>query len=508
MKLKHQILAFGVAGAALVGLAGGIGIVAADGMATNIGDAVLAAQSLQASQTADMMHDAIRGDAQRALVGAMEHKADEIQAANAGIDDHAQTLNDALKRIGELPMDDDSRAALTETIPVVEAYVRNAKGMITDAAQGVEAANTHQAALTAAFDDLENRLAKVSELLEANTTRQAEAAHAGVDRTQWAIGLAMLLATAVLVTGALWLSRRLAGDLGLAVKAADRLADGDLTAHIPVEGNDETRQLLTALQRMQQQTAGIVRGVKSNAEQVAGASGQIAQGNQDLSARTERQAAALQQTAATMSQVGAAVRTNAENAQQARQLAISAAAVAGEGGQVVGRVVETMNGIQDSSRRIADIIGTIDGIAFQTNILALNAAVEAARAGEQGRGFAVVAAEVRQLAQRSAEAAKEIKTLVGTSVDRVESGAALVGEAGATMQQILQSVQRVSDIVGEISAASEEQSRGVNEVGQAVQSMDQSTQQSAALVEETAAAADSMSQQARQLVDAVGAFRV
>jgi methyl-accepting chemotaxis protein len=252
----------------------------------------------------------------------------------------------------------------------------------------------------------------------------------------------------------------------------------------------------------------IVGSVRGNAESVATASSQIAQGNLDLSQRTEEQASALQQTAATMEELNVTVRSNADNARQANQLALGAASAANDGGAAVGRVVDTMRGIQASSKKIVDIIGVIDGIAFQTNILALNAAVEAARAGEQGRGFAVVAAEVRTLAQRSASAAREIKTLIGHSVAQVEQGTTLVDQAGHSMQHIVAAIQRVSDIVGEISSAAVEQSSGVSQVGEAVSQMDQATQQNAALVEEGAAAAESLKQQARMLVEAVAVFKL
>jgi methyl-accepting chemotaxis protein len=248
--------------------------------------------------------------------------------------------------------------------------------------------------------------------------------------------------------------------------------------------------------------------VRGNAESVATASAQIAQGNQDLSGRTEQQASALQQTAATMEQLGTTVRHNADSAQQANRLAQGASSVAVQGGEVVGKVVSTMQAISDSSRKIGDIIGVIDGIAFQTNILALNAAVEAARAGEQGRGFAVVASEVRSLAQRSADAAKEIKALIGRSVEQVEQGTALVDQAGKTMNDIVGSIQRVSDIVAEIDSASVEQSSGISQVGQAVTQMDQSTQQNAALVEQSAAAAESLRAKAQQLVQLVAVFKL
>jgi methyl-accepting chemotaxis protein len=293
-----------------------------------------------------------------------------------------------------------------------------------------------------------------------------------------------------------------------AAEAARRVAAGDLATPVQVNGRDELAQLAGALREMQTSLAGIVGSVRSNSDSVATASDQIAQGNQDLSSRTEQQAGALQQTAATMDELGATVRHNADNARQANQLARGASDIAQRGGAVVGRVVDTMKGIQDSSRRIAEITGTIDGIAFQTNILALNAAVEAARAGEQGRGFAVVASEVRSLAQRSAQAAREIKALIGASVERVDQGTALVDEAGTTMSEIVAAIGRVTDIVAAISAASDQQSEGVSQVGEAVAQMDRATQQNAALVEESAAAAESLKQQARQLVGTVAVFRL
>ncbi|MFO1270046.1 MAG: methyl-accepting chemotaxis protein, partial [Rubrivivax sp.] len=287
------------------------------------------------------------------------------------------------------------------------------------------------------------------------------------------------------------------------------IAGGDLGTEVPpAHGRDEASAVLRAIAQMQTGLREIVTGVRSGVESVACASGQIAQGNTDLGARTERQASSLQQTAASLEQMTAAVRTSADNARLASQLASEASRVAGNGGQVVQSVVTTMGEIQDSSRRIGEIIGTIDGIAFQTNILALNAAVEAARAGEQGRGFAVVAGEVRTLAQRSAEAAREIKSLIGNNVDRVEAGGALVGEAGRTMQQVVEQVKRVADLMGEITASANEQSAGIGQVNTAVSDLDSTTQQNAALVEEGVAAATSLKQQADRLARTVGVFRL
>jgi methyl-accepting chemotaxis protein-1 (serine sensor receptor) len=302
------------------------------------------------------------------------------------------------------------------------------------------------------------------------------------------------------------IGRQLGAEPAEAATLAQRVAAGELDTPIALRPGD-SRSLMYQLKLMQASLSELVGRVRQNADSVATASAQIAQGNNDLSARTEQQASALQQTAASMEELSATVKQNADNARQANQLALGASTVATQGGEVVGRVVDTMKGINDSSRRIADIISVIDGIAFQTNILALNAAVEAARAGEQGRGFAVVAAEVRNLAQRSAEAAKEIKGLITASVERVEQGTALVDQAGTTMSEVVSSIKRVTDIMGEISAASTEQSAGVAQVGEAVSQMDQATQQNAALVEQSAAAAESLKQQALQLVQAVAVFK-
>ena len=307
---------------------------------------------------------------------------------------------------------------------------------------------------------------------------------------------------------ALVLTRSIVGPIRIAAENVKYIADGDLMREIRIEGRDETAQMLQSLAEMQGSLQQIVTRVRQGSESVATASAEIAQGNQDLSSRTESQASALEETAASMEELGSTVKQNADNARQANQLAQSASTVAVQGGEVVAQVVNTMKGINDASKRIADIISVIDGIAFQTNILALNAAVEAARAGEQGRGFAVVASEVRSLAGRSADAAKEIKALIMNSVERVEQGTALVDQAGTTMNEVVTSIRRVTDIMGEISAASSEQSAGVAQVGEAVTQMDQATQQNAALVEESAAAAESLKGQASTLVQVVSGFKL
>jgi len=417
---------------------------------------------------------------------------------------------DARKLIAALP-DGESKSLVTrfaeEEVAMGKAY---AKGFEAFKEADFDASVGDKAVL-----GIDRGPAKLLDEATANAsaTAAAVAADASVagKHATW-VSLALMLAVAACgVVAAVLFSRSIVRQLGAdpvdLAALVQRVTAGDLATPVPLQAGDD-RSVMASLSQMQASLARVVSSVRQNSESVATASAQIAQGNQDLSSRTEQQASALQQTAATMDELGTTVRNNADNAKQANQLAQGASAVAGRGGDVVGKVVSTMQGISDSSRKIGEIIGVIDGIAFQTNILALNAAVEAARAGEQGRGFAVVASEVRSLAQRSAEAAKEIKTLIGRSVEQVEQGTVLVDQAGKTMGEIVGSIQRVSDIVAEITSACVEQSSGIEQVGDAVSQMDQATQQNAALVEESAAAAESLKGQARQLVQAVAVFRL
>jgi methyl-accepting chemotaxis protein len=340
---------------------------------------------------------------------------------------------------------------------------------------------------------------------EHQSSERASAVAKSGSRLAYAV---MLVVTLIGFAGAVLLSRKIVKPLAEAAVAAEQVAQGDLTAQLNVNGRDEVAALMRAMQSMQSNLTSLVIKVREGSQGVALASSEIAQGNHDLSSRTEQQASALEQTSASMEELGSAVSQSADNARQANQLASNASAVAQQGGEVVSQVVHTMKEINDSSNRISEIISVIDGIAFQTNILALNAAVEAARAGEQGRGFAVVASEVRALAGRSADAAKEIKTLIGASVDRVGQGSALVDKAGNTMTEVVSAIRRVSDIVGEISSASVEQNAGVAQVTEAVSHIDQATQQNAALVEQMAAAASGLKQQAQDLVALVAVFKV
>ena len=363
-----------------------------------------------------------------------------------------------------------------------------------------------------------NKAKKIETIIDAIVAQRAQSAQSTMELSNRVYAASLnwvLLAMLVMVVAALGISvlvtRRLHGQLGGEPAEAKRIsaaiADGNLGMPIAVAAQD-TQSLMFSLQTMQGNLRRLVSDVLSTSQHVAMASSEIAQGNHDLSARTESQASALEETAASMEELSAQVKHNADNARQANQLAASATTVAARGGEVVGRVVETMKDINESSRKIADIISVIDGIAFQTNILALNAAVEAARAGDQGRGFAVVASEVRSLAGRSADAAKEIKSLINASVERVERGSTLVDEAGTTMGEVVVSIQRVTDLMGEISSASNEQALGVAQVGEAVQQMDQATQQNAALVEQMAAAASSLKSQASDLVGTMAVFKL
>jgi methyl-accepting chemotaxis protein len=358
------------------------------------------------------------------------------------------------------------------------------------------------------FLQAEKSLNKISGLNEAIAHANVKDGAAAVVSAELWMVVAALASAAVAVACAMVIARAITAPINQAVKVAQTVAAGDLTSRIEVTTTEETGQLLQALKDMNDSLVKIVGEVRGGTDTIATASSQIASGNQDLSSRTEEQASSLEETASSMEELTSTVRQNSDNAQQANTLAASASDVAQKGGAVVARVVETMDSINESSKKIVDIISVIDGIAFQTNILALNAAVEAARAGEQGRGFAVVASEVRNLAQRSAAAAKEIKVLIGDSVAKVGVGSKLVGEAGSTMGEVVASVQRVTDIMVEISLATQEQSSGIDQINIAISQMDQVTQQNSALVEEAAAAAESLQDQASKLAQAVSVFKL
>ncbi|MFN4003505.1 MAG: methyl-accepting chemotaxis protein [Hylemonella sp.] len=435
---------------------------------------------------------------------------DERRALEKQMDERRQRMDQELQQFEGLALEASERQHLQALQGQWKQYQAHAAEIVTLARQrrDEEAMDILKGVGLQTFTALENELRALTRLAREGASRSRDTNAALQSVVVW-VNLGALALTVVL---GLWIARTLtraiSGGVRYAATLTRKVAQGDLSSVINPNTQDEIGHLLHALRDMQNQLAALVTRVRQGAQHVSTASAEIAQGNQDLSARTESQASALEETAASMEELGSTVKQNADNARQANQLAQNATAVAARGGEVVAQMVHTMQGINEASRKIHDIIGVIDGIAFQTNILALNAAVEAARAGEQGRGFAVVAGEVRHLAQRSAAAAKEIKALITDSVGRVEQGSTLAEQAGATMQEVVAAIRRVTDIMAEISAASSEQSAGVAQVGEAITQMDQTTQQNAALVEEMAAAAASLNTQAQELVQAVGVFRL
>ncbi|WP_063568801.1 methyl-accepting chemotaxis protein [Achromobacter ruhlandii] len=428
----------------------------------------------------------------------------------ARIDTNRKVIDQALETLRPLFSTEDERQRLRLLEDVRGRYVKSFQGVGALLKRGErDAARQRLLEETLPLlDSLQDHIIEISRI------QAAEMADASADSRKVIDNAGMLnliLSGLAVVLGGLFawrVSKSITAPLAQAVLVAETVARGDLGQPIHAVTRDETGRLLRALHDMQDKLAGAVRTIRAGSETISSAAGQIAAGNTDLSSRTEEQAASLEETAASMEELASTVKQNADNARQANQLAASASEVAQRGGAVVSAVVSTMGDISASSRKISEIVSVIDGIAFQTNILALNAAVEAARAGEQGKGFAVVAGEVRSLAQRSAQAAREVKTLIEASVSKVAEGAGQAENAGTTMQEVVASVKRVTDIMGEIAAASQEQASGIEQVNRAVSQMDEVTQQNAALVEEAAAAAGSMQDQAHALVGAVGVFRL
>jgi methyl-accepting chemotaxis protein len=419
-------------------------------------------------------------------------------------------VSKALETLNSLASQDQEKALLSKFNVARARFVDSYRKVnaLLDAGNKDEALslmNSETLPLLSEVQEPTNALAEQQEAAVATSSANLEHAIESAHILMIALGV---VATLVGIVAAYVITRSITHPMNDAIRIARTIAAGELTSRIEVTNTNETGQLLQALKDMNDSLSKIVGEVRNGADTIVTASGELASGNLDLSSRTEEQAASLEETASSMEELTATVRQNADNTQQATTLASAASDMAQRGGEVVGRVVQTMHEISNSSTKVGEIITVIEGIAFQTNILALNAAVEAARAGEQGRGFAVVAGEVRTLAQRSATAAKEIKTLIGESALRVQAGSRLVEEAGGTINEIVHSVRRVTDIMGEISSASQEQRTGIEQVSQAVTQMDQVTQQNAALVEEASAAAQSMADQARALRDAVSVFKV
>ncbi len=441
----------------------------------------------------------------------LDPSPENVQARNTELRANLQKINQIWDEhlLGEKsPAEEQADAAF---VTARQAYVTQGLLPIMDA---VLAGQSEQglALYEARMSNLQRALTPTLDGLKDVESSLAQGKYQAINATNNAVNVIMIAGTLLgLLLGGLlgWaITRSITRPLAQALRVAETVAAGDLSLHFEASGRDETAQLLRALGAMNASLARLVGQVRQSADSIADGAGEIASGNADLSQRTEQQASSLEQTAASMEQLTSTVKQNAETARAASQIAAGASSAAEQGGAVVGQVVGTMQEISASSQKISDIIGVIDGIAFQTNILALNAAVEAARAGEQGRGFAVVASEVRSLAGRSAEAAKEIKALIGASVQRVQQGTQLVAQAGQSVGEIVTQVKRVTDLIAEISAASNEQSEGIGQIGQAVQQLDQTTQQNAALVEQSAAASESLKGQAAHLIGLVGQFKL
>ena len=511
--IKQRLLGVGLLSLIFVGIVSAAGYWGANNLTGAMNEITLISSAQRNVMQADMMRLALHGDVLAALqAGANQGKGEASDTIKNSIlkdmEEHSASLRESIAKTAALPLHQDLKEILAKTQPAIESYMDISRSVVQQAFEDNVAANARLNEYINNFRILAGTMLALGELMDETMKESQEAAQTTKVVAKNTITVTLITALFALTLILFLLIRSITRPLARAMQVANIVAAGDLTSKIETGSSDETGKLMQALKDMNDSLYEIVGNVRTSVYSITIAAKEIATGNSDLSQRTEEQAASLEETASSMEELSSTVKHNAENAKQANQLGMGARDVAMKGGEVVNKVVITMASINESSKKIVDIISVIEGIAFQTNILALNAAVEAARAGEQGRGFAVVAGEVRTLAQRSAAAAKEIKALIGDSVEKVAGGTKLVDEAGKTMGEIVTAVKRVTDIMAEISAASSEQSAGIDQVNKAVIQMDEVTQQNAALVEEAAAAAESMQEEAERLSEAVSVFKL
>ena len=507
--IARKLWASGIVAAALMASVVAIGYWGMARLDTAM-DAVLDSATIQRNQmSADMMHDALRGDVLRALLGAERRDAEEQKRVREDLAEHVKSIRESVAANEAVPLPEDVKKALTATAPSLDSYVREAEAIVAKAFDDRAAALARLPEFQRAFERLEEDLEKLTELIGKARKETRWAADEAKANARYAMGIVAVVGVLVLAACMALIGRSITKPLGLTVSRLRDIAEGegDLTKRVDVMSRDEIGELARWFNVFIENVHDIMAQVKDSAADVATAAQQLAAGSGQITAAAQEQASALEETAASLEQLNSTVKQNADNARQADHMAAGARTIADNGGVVVREAVSSMDEITKSSRKIVEIIGTIDEIAFQTNLLALNAAVEAARAGEQGRGFAVVASEVRALAQRSSAASKQIKTLISDSVTRVEEGAKLVTRSGETLTEIVTGVKKVADLVREITAASQEQSQGVEQVSKAMAQMDGVTQQNAGQTEELSSTAQALSSQAETLQALVARFR-